>query len=383
LQYGRKSTLSKIDIEHAYKIVPIIPSSCHLLGFRLGDKYYFDKTLPIGLSYSCNVFEKCSNAVHWIVENKLGIQGCVHVLDDFLFISPPVIDTCTKSSDLTGFLIFAEKLGIPIKQEKTVFPTTKLTYLGVELDSELMEVRLPQDKLEKLRTILSFFSHRKKITLLELQSLIGLLNFAYAVVYPDRAFLRRIIDLTKGIQKPYHKRRLTKYAKADLTAWSLFIESFNGKGLIKSPQLETSISLHMHTDASNMGFGGFFCTHWFAHDWTPSWLDLHIFVREMYPIILAVELWAGEIQNKHIQFHCDNIAVVYAINKQTAKDPNLMKLVRRLAPIFNVRFEAVHIPGLKNVLADNLSRFQITEFRNLAPHMDKAQTDIAHLVGDL
>ena len=219
MQYGRKSTLSKIDIEHAYKIVPIIPSSCHLLGFRLGDKYYFDKTLPIGLSYSCNVFEKCSNAVHWIVENKLGIQGCVHVLDDFLFISPPVIDTCTKSSDLTGFLIFAEKLGIPIKQEKTVFPTTKLTYLGVELDSELMEVRLPQDKLEKLRTILSFFSHRKKITLLELQSLIGLLNFACAVVSPGRACLRRIIDLTKGIQKPYHKRRLTKSAKADLTTW--------------------------------------------------------------------------------------------------------------------------------------------------------------------
>jgi hypothetical protein len=84
-----------------------------------------------------------------------------------------------------------------------------------------------------------------------------------------------------------------------------------------------------------------------------------------------------------LKISCDNIAVVYAINKQTAKDPNLMKLVRRLAPIFNVRFEAVHIPGLKNVLADNLSRFQITEFRNLAPHMDKAQTDIAHLVGDL
>ena len=221
LQYGRKSTLSKIDIEHAYKIVPISPSSCHLLGFRLGDKYYFDKTLPMGLSYSCNLFEKFSNAVYWIVENKLGIQGCVHVLDDFLFISPPAIDTCTKSSDLTRFLIFAEKLGIPIKQEKTVFPTTKLTFLGLELDSELMEVRLPQDKLEKLRTILSSFLHRKKVTLLELQSLIGLLNFACAVVSPGRAFLRRIIDLTKGIQKPYHKRRLTKSAKADLTAWSL------------------------------------------------------------------------------------------------------------------------------------------------------------------
>jgi hypothetical protein len=74
LQYGRKSTLSKIDIEHAYKMVPISPSSCHLLGFRLSDKYYFDKTLPMKLSYSCNLFEKFSNAVHWIVENKLGAK---------------------------------------------------------------------------------------------------------------------------------------------------------------------------------------------------------------------------------------------------------------------------------------------------------------------
>ena len=117
LQDGRKSTLSKIDIEHAYKMVPISPSSCHLLGFRLSDKYYFDKTLPMELSYSCNLFEKFSNAVHWIVENKLGIQGCAHVLDDFFFISPLVINTCTKSSDLTRFFILAEKLGIPIKQE--------------------------------------------------------------------------------------------------------------------------------------------------------------------------------------------------------------------------------------------------------------------------
>lgn len=169
-----------------------------------------------------------------------------------------------------------------------------------------MEVRLPQDKLEKLRTILSSFLHRKKVTLLELQSLIGLLKFACAVVSPGRAFLRRIIDLTKGIQKPYHKRRLTKSVKADITAWSLFIESFNGKGLIQFPQLETSISLHMYTDVhrcQQRGFWRFFGTHWIAHKWIRSWLDLHI-------SILAVELWADKIKNKHIHFHSDNIAVV-------------------------------------------------------------------------
>jgi hypothetical protein len=56
--------LSKVDIEHAlaYKIIPINPASFHLLGFVIGDKYFFDKTLPMGLSYSCNLFEQFSCA---------------------------------------------------------------------------------------------------------------------------------------------------------------------------------------------------------------------------------------------------------------------------------------------------------------------------------
>ena len=104
-----RASSARLTLNMHTKIVPISPSSCHLLGFRLGDKYYFDKTLPMELSYSCNLFEKFSNAVHWIVENKLGIQGCAHVLDDFFFISPLVIDTCTKSSDLTRFFYFCRK----------------------------------------------------------------------------------------------------------------------------------------------------------------------------------------------------------------------------------------------------------------------------------
>jgi hypothetical protein len=51
------------------------------------------------------------------------------------------------------------------------------------------------------------------------------------VVPAGRTFLRRIIDLAKGIQQPHYKRRLTKETKADLLAWSIFLDNFNGKGL--------------------------------------------------------------------------------------------------------------------------------------------------------
>ena len=152
---------------------------------------------------------------------------------------------------------------------------------------------------------------------------------------------------------------MTKSAKADLLAWSIFVENFNGKSVLQQHVFACSNSLHMYTDASNIGFGGFIGTQWFVSAWPKSWLDLHISVRELYPIVLALELWAKEIQNKHIEFHCDNLAVVYSTNKQTAKDPHLVKLIRRLviqALRFNIFFSARHIPGLRNVIADKLSR---------------------------
>jgi hypothetical protein len=36
----------------------------------------------------------------------------------------------------------SKQIGLPIKADKTVFPTTTLTFLGLELDFELMEIRL-------------------------------------------------------------------------------------------------------------------------------------------------------------------------------------------------------------------------------------------------
>ena len=164
----------------------------------------------------------------------------------------------------------AQDIGIPIKEEKTVFPTTKIIFLGLELDSVEMEIRLPDDKLLKLRKKLTYFQTRKKCTLVELQSLIGLLNFACAVVKPGRAFLRRIIDLTLGLNRLTHRRWVTKAARVDLKAWSLFIENFNGKSFFLSDIWENSEQLHLYTDASDLGFilNIFYCSirnNWIGH----------------------------------------------------------------------------------------------------------------------
>jgi hypothetical protein len=62
-EIGAGALLAKTDLEYAYKQVPVHPDDFELLGFSIDGKFYFDKTLPFGLSYSCNLFEKFSLAL--------------------------------------------------------------------------------------------------------------------------------------------------------------------------------------------------------------------------------------------------------------------------------------------------------------------------------
>ena len=105
---------------------------------------------------------------------------------------------------------------MPIVDEKTVGPATCLQFAGITLDTINMHACLPEDKVERCRGLLTEFYNKRSVTFKELQSRIGLLNIASSVILPGRAFLHRIIDLTKGVSKPYHRIRLTKQCNEDI-----------------------------------------------------------------------------------------------------------------------------------------------------------------------
>ena len=64
--YGKGSLLSKTDIENSFRLVPINKQDYDLLGFSIDGTSYYDKTLPMGLSYFCKLFEQFSTVIHWI-----------------------------------------------------------------------------------------------------------------------------------------------------------------------------------------------------------------------------------------------------------------------------------------------------------------------------
>ena len=90
-----------------------------------------------------------------------------------------------------------------------------------------MGAHLLQEKLDKCRDLLSTFLCTHRVTHQEIQSLIGFLSFACAVVVPGQGFLHRLIDLIIGVRKPHSLIRLSKEVKEDLLVWQLFHSSFN------------------------------------------------------------------------------------------------------------------------------------------------------------
>ncbi len=103
----------------------------------------------------------------------------------------------------------------------------------------------------------------------------------------------------------------------------------------------------------------------------------------IFPIVLAMETWGFKLRNHKILFMCDNQAVVYIVNMSSSKDPNIMKLVRRLVLTtlqHNIYFRAKHIPGVSNVISDKLSRFKLQEAFDLAHWLNRTQSQVpAHL----
>lgn len=99
-----------------------------------------------------------------------------------VFTGRPNSNECQTSLD--AFLGLAKDIGIPIKHEKTVLPTTKIEVHCIHIDTDTLMASLPLDKLVSLRTLLQQYQHRRKISLKELQSILGHLNFACKVIKP-------------------------------------------------------------------------------------------------------------------------------------------------------------------------------------------------------
>ena len=91
-----------------------------------------------------------------------------------------------------------------------------ITFLDLEIDTVLMLVKIPKDKLQKLKDQLIPLMSKKRIAIKELESLTGLMAFCSRAIVSARAFLRRLYDLIASVKnaKPYYTVRINNEVKS-------------------------------------------------------------------------------------------------------------------------------------------------------------------------
>ena len=84
---GKGCLMSKVDIKHAFRLLPVRARDWPLLGFRWDGAYFIDTRLPFGLRSSPGIFNKFADLLCWIFQVQFGLQQVIHYSDNFFLVS--------------------------------------------------------------------------------------------------------------------------------------------------------------------------------------------------------------------------------------------------------------------------------------------------------
>lgn len=355
--------LAKVDLSNAYRSVSIHPDDYAATGLAWkfdGDteeSYMYDTRLCFGASSAPSIFHRLTQAVRSIM-SSLGYRAPVAYLDDFLIVEDS-FEECKRT--MNTLLCLLRQLGFSINYNKVEGPCSALTFLGIDIDTVGMCLALPAGKRQELSAILQAIYKQKSVSKRELQSLAGRLNWANRVVYGAKFFTRRVLDIICSLRAPWHRVRVGKALRLDLSWWIKLLPHLNGTMPIISDLEGVSIS----TDACPEGLGAVLHTDWV---YTPvsalsaAAQTLPINYLEVLALGPAVLRWGHLWSNRRVYVHCDNQAATHIINKGSCHEPIVMDLLRHiwwLSSIYNFRLRAVYYPGRDNTLADGVSRLNL------------------------
>ncbi len=111
-----------------------------------------------------------------------------------------------------------------------------------------------------------------------------------------------------------------------------------------------------------------------------------IVLKELLPIILAVIVWGRGWQGCMVRCKCDNAVVVHVVGSRYSRCSDIMHLLRCLFLVevyYQLYVTAVHVPGVENSMADNLSRNRLSAFLLQAPDMPTQPVPLPLMAPDL
>ena len=306
-----------------------------------------------------------------------GIRHLAHYLDDFIVIGPPRSSECADA--LATLDDVCSRLGIPLAQHKRDGPTTCLTFLGVEVDTEAAELRLPQAKLERLRSLLEDWGDRKVCRRRELESLVGV----YTQPRLQSGTLRSGLP-APHVGSPQRESPPPTPPSDQVVPLRPDVVEVVCRRVSYLPPSSNLPRLRMASDVSgSWGCGAWYLTHWFQLQWNTQSAALPIMAKELLPVVLACAVWGQSWSGCRVTVLCDNQAVVACLRSRTCHDHHIMHMLRTLAFIeasHSFALSPQYISTTDNHLADDLSRNCLSSFLSKVPDADRRETSLPGLL---
>ena len=345
-------------------------------------KFFIDKCLPFGAASSCNIFQCFSNALANITMFALECvkrKAITNYLDDFLKIA---VKQWICDFMLNTFHEICDWLGVTLAKEKTVWGAQQVVFLGVLMDGLRCILSLPIEKRDKAINFLSWSMDKKKVTVLDIQRLTGLLNFITKAIVPGRVFTRRMYAKIQGKTanlKPHHHVSLDGKFRRDCSMWLYFLcsedVSLFCRPFVDYDNTTSAAELGFFTDSSaneKLGFGGIFADKdWFFGQWEQGYIKRYkpsIAYLELYALVTGLFIFSERIRNLTLLVHCDNMSVVQMVNATSSACERCMHLLRMMVLRglkYNFRVASVYINTKVNGEVDSLSRLQFDRFHKL------------------
>ena len=297
-------------------------------------------------------------------------------MDDLLIMCRP--QDQNPMASVQAVIDLCDQIGLPLAEDKTVLPTTRITFLGLVIDLETLTISVPDDKRIDIVQMLHKLMSGRNTKVRKLMSITGKLRFMCKAIPAGRPFLRRMFDAMKG-QAKHTWIKIPQEVKQDAHTWLQFLEHFNGTTQFPPLVLPVPPDIDIFTDASLRGYGIVCGNQWVMQAFPGFEQEPSMTWRELYPILVALSVFQDRIQNKVVRFNTDNSGVFHILHSLSSPVQELMDLIRPIALQclrLNIAIATRFVPTEQNVLADPLSRLSPQIFRERLPTADQDPTPV-------
>jgi hypothetical protein len=392
---GYNSVMIKTDFVDAYKIIPCKIDDLRLQAFKWLNMFFIETRLIFGAKTAVANFDVFSNTIFTLANCNLKIpKRFFHrTLDHVPLVCPGHLNWCDDF--LCQFKDICKSLNVDLaddcdKFEKAFSKSSYGKVLGIYFDLENLLWRFPEEQVDKTLVLIEQILNSNSANLLQMQKLLGRLNYVAQMMPFLRGFKFPLNDVLKQASNSNSIVQLSVQARKDLYVWANFLldpEKWNPIAHMHySPPLGhltfISDASGKTVDRSGCGCIGLSYDELVCFAYQLIWAR-NLFLKcvdskgaelcnktvtlEMIGILIPFLVIPEKLCNQYIVSKVDNIGCYFGwVNKQTANDEMASIVIRSLHLISNYLSCIVHMEHLPRLstrearMVDRMSRIETT-----------------------